>query len=157
VATPVYASATNLRDWTGRDSTSLTDADANRALVLAERDVDSLSPVSRPLDATTGRRFDVTALSSLETLVLQRATCAQAEYRLSMGEDFFVRGQYAQVDGPDFKTVGKLPRIAPGVWQELAGTGLIRFATTTGSALVRNRRAEPDFPIRDPRTDFERG
>jgi hypothetical protein len=57
---------------------------------------------------------------------LRRAVCAQVEYHLTQGEDFFRRPQYSQVSGPQFSRTGAADRIAPKARQHLAGTGLIR-------------------------------
>lgn len=57
---------------------------------------------------------------------LRDATCAQAEYRNTMGEDFFVRAQFTSVSGPEFRTQGRLPVIGPKVMQELQGTDLVQ-------------------------------
>lgn len=154
---PTYATATDLRDWTGQTEAELPTADAERVLTLAERDIDALSPLDRALDTTTGRRFIPADLSTRDQLVLSRITCAQAEYRLVMGNEFFTRGQYQEVNGPDFTTKGRLPRVAPSVWQELAGSDLIRFGTTTGTGGYLRDRTEPDSRPRHWRDEFERG
>lgn len=152
-----YATIADLRDWTGQDSATLTDSEATRALTLSERDIDGLSPVLHPINTTSGRRYSPASLSALQAIVLQRATCAQAEYILSMGEDFFIRGQYDSVNGPDFSTSGRLPRIAPAVWRELAGSGLVRLSTTTGRRYF-NPKVDEDFDQKATvRDEFERG
>lgn len=65
---------------------------------------------------------------------LRDATCAQAEYRIEKGEDWFVHGQYKSTSGPDFGTQGKLPRFGPKAREELQNSGLKR---AVGGPLVR--------------------
>ena len=153
-----YATATELRTYAGADVATLPDATANRAIEQAELDLDGLSPVNHSLNTTTERRFTPSSLPTVQQIALRRATCAQAQYRLAMGEDFFIRGQHGKVTGPEFTVEGKLPRIGPQVWRELAGAGLINLTTTTGNRYTtENPRTEDWFPTRDARTEFEQG
>src|SRR5205814_1767544 len=89
------------------------------------------------INSTIGRKVDLTSLSPLQEQGLARATCAQVEYRLEMGERFFVRAQRKQTSGPDFSTVGKLPYIGPKVRYELAELGLVQ----TGARATPGPRA----------------
>jgi hypothetical protein len=143
IGTLSYATIAQLREWTGQDATALPDPTATTLLLAAQQDIDSLAVATQPLDATTGLRFDPADLDTARTLVLARATCAQAAYRQAMGEDFFTGGQYAEVSGPDYSTKGKLGRIAPRVYRELAGAGLVRLTTTTAT---RDAELEPGWP-----------
>lgn len=73
-----------------------------------------------------GRRVNPTAdLNENQVMFLANGTSAQVEYRMAMGEPFFIRGQYDSVRGPDFTTQGKLPRLGPKVRVELAQSGLL--------------------------------
>lgn len=137
--TPTYATAEQLRDYTGKTSGELSDNDALAVLRRAEGDIDSVAVVGRPVNDDTGRRFDPDALSAGEARTLRLATCAQAEYRLEMGDSFFVRGQHAEVSGPEFSTKGTLGRIGPQTMNELRGSQLVRLTTTT-----TNRRGDLD-------------
>lgn len=65
-------------------------------------------------------------LSSAQVEALTRATCAAAEYRLAMGEEWFVTDQHESVGGPDFSTVGRLSRTGPKMREELRYSGLKR-------------------------------
>ncbi len=156
-AAATYATPAQLRDYTGDDFLELPDTEALRLLRKAERDIDSLAPVDRPVLEATGLRFDPTALSGREALILQRATCAQAEYRREMGAEFFIRGQHEEVTGPEFSTKGKLGMIGPATWRELRGNGFIRLSTTTSTSAGLAWRPQPDFPVRRQREEFERG
>ena len=154
---PTYATAAQLRTYTGLDSTALPDATANALLLKAEGDIDSMIVVDRPIDGTTGRRFAPANLSTVEALILQRATCAQAEYRDSMGNEFFISGQYANVSGPDFSTTGVLGYIGPAVYREIAASGFMRLTTTTAGFKQFGPKIQEDFPVRNAREEFELG
>ncbi len=118
---PAYASQADLEayieGWTTTDAAAL-----ERLLKRAERDVDTLLGAYARQSAT-GLKLDPAALTTLQANALSRATCAQAEYRIEMGEEFFVQAQYTYVAGPDFQRRGELPRIGPKVLPELAGHG----------------------------------
>lgn len=73
-----------------------------------------------------GLRINPYFLSAYDNQKLKDATCAQAEYRNTMGEEFFRRAQWSSVSGPEFKTTGKLPLIGPKVMTELSGTDLVQ-------------------------------
>ena len=103
------------------------DAAFDRLIGRAEKDIDSILggwPIG-----TNGRKFDPAQLSTSQAQQLQDATCAQVEYRIEMGEAFFVRGQRSREKGPDFELEGKLPRIGPKVADELRSSGLVRIMT----------------------------
>lgn len=136
---PTYATIVQLRDYTGKTSGELSDTAALAVLQRAEADIDSLAVVGRPVDDTTGLRFDPDTLTAAEVRTLARATCAQAEYRLEMGASFFIRPQHAEVSGPEFTTKGRLGRIGPQTYNELRGSQLVRLTTTT-----TNSRGELD-------------
>lgn len=114
--------------WTTSDPAAL-----ERLLERAERDVDSA--VGRWDRQDNGLKFGTPAtdneqgLTDLQKDALARATCAQAEYRLAMGEAFFVEAQPENVSGPDYSQTGALPRIGPKVYDELEGTDLMRLTT----------------------------
>jgi len=111
------------------------DAAFDRLIERAERDVDSVLTPTALLD--TGLRYDPTTLTTGEQAALARAVAAQVEYRLEMGEEFFVRAQYDYVGGPDFSFRGQLEYIGPKVRRELAGTALLDRVTTAGISSIR--------------------
>jgi hypothetical protein len=82
-----------------------------------------------------GTRLDVWQLTPAQRAKIRDATCAQAEYRYLMGEDFFRRAQWQSVSGPEFTTQGKLPLIGPKVKRELQGVGLLQ--TSARARLTR--------------------
>jgi hypothetical protein len=122
-----YATVTDFKAYSTLYK-DLADAEVTTLLKAATRDIDATvgSTNERQED---GRRFDPMTLSTVDAGVLSRATCAQAEYRKEMGERFFIRPQHAEVSGPDYGTKGKLQRIGPRVWDELAGSGILRLST----------------------------
>lgn len=119
-----YATITDLRDYA--DLTGGDDADLERTLIRAERDLDNhvLGYQGTRPDAQA-RKLVPGSLTVRRRDALKNATCAQAEYRITMGEPFFVKAQHESVSGPQFTTSGTLPRIGPKVAEELAGSGLI--------------------------------
>lgn len=130
---PTYATADQLRDYTGKTEEQLPDEQALPVLRKAETDLDSIAGVNRPT-LETGHRFDPDTLSTIEAAALTAACCAQAEYRLEMGESFFIRPQHTEVSGPEFSTKGALPRIGPQTVKELRAAGsLVKLTTTTAN------------------------
>lgn len=99
-----------------------------------------------------GTRWDIWAIMPFQVDALRRATCAQAEYRDQMGEDFYIRAQYASVTGPEFTTTGRLPLIGPKVRRELNGSGLIQYSaravvgTSMGAAYAYDRLGGTPIP-----------
>lgn len=109
--------ASYVEGWQTDDSAALS-----RLLDRAERDIDTLlGDYTR--NPATGLKLDPAALTTHQAYALRRATCAQAEYRFMMGEDFFVQDQFQFVSGPDFTRRGSLARIGPKVMGELANSG----------------------------------
>lgn len=125
---PVYADAADFEAYVPGWTTNVQ-VDLEAILEQAERDIDSIIPGYIP--QANGLKFgdphgaNELALRSYQVDALTRAVCAQAEYRIAMGPDFFVMPQYDSVTGPDFATVGRAPMIAPKVWRELRGFGLV--------------------------------
>lgn len=102
---------------------------ADRLLQRAEYEVDTLLAGFGVPNSSTGLKYNPTVdLQDWQQSALARAVCAQAEYHLVMGDEFFVQGQYDQWQGPDFGASGKLPYFGPKVSMELAGTGIARSA-----------------------------
>lgn len=121
-ADATYASAAALTSYTDAQLPDGEDA-VRELLERAERDVDRL--LGRYEVLATGRKLDPATLTAAQREALSRATCAAAEYRLLMGPQFFVAGQFERSAGPDFSSVGALPREAPKALEELAGFGLL--------------------------------
>ena len=128
---PSYATVADLELYLGRD---LDDGEATRVLLAAERDIDSiLGPWD--VDAITGLKWSpMTELELFEAAALRDATCAQAEYRIAMGPDFFVRAGPKRVEGPDFTEEWDQaqPDIGPRVWIELARAPRLRAVDEQG-------------------------
>jgi hypothetical protein len=122
---PTYATQADFEayaiGWTTTDAVEL-----NKILMAAERDVDRVLGYQAPAREATGLRLDPTDLSTGWATALKRAVCAQAEYRIEKGPEFFRSAQYASVGGPKFSTTGVLPDIGPNVYRELAAApGLV--------------------------------
>lgn len=109
-----------------------------RVLLRAERDVDLILG-AWDRDPLTGLKWSpATELTAVEAAALRDATCAQAEYRIEQGENFFVRSRPETVSGPDFtiKVPGGEPYIGPKVWVELARAPRLRQAVGLGRAVI---------------------
>jgi hypothetical protein len=109
---------------------TVTDAaELDRVLERSERDVDSyLGPW--PTDTASNRKLgnltsNLRSLTSAQLENVREAVCCQALYRIEFGEEKFVHGQYESVNGPDFTTQGKLPRLSPQAQQLLQDAGLV--------------------------------
>lgn len=74
-----------------------------KLLDRAERDVDGiLGPI--PRNPETGLKLDPDDLKDWEKAALANAVCAQAEYRLSIGEAALATGRSKKAEkGPDFE------------------------------------------------------
>ena len=105
----------------------------DRLIERAEDDIDNIAgPL--PVDEGTGRKFVPANMSTGSAAALRRATCAQAEYRVEMGEAFFTRAQFPESSGPDFSRKGTLPYFAPKAARELRSTGLLRATGARATA-----------------------
>lgn len=113
-----YATVADLRAYA--DLTGGDDADLTRVLLRAERDVDRVVGNQGARPDSQLLKFDPASMGARQADALKRGTCAQAEYRIAMGEPFMVKGQHKSVSGPQFSTSGKLPRVGPKVMDELA-------------------------------------
>lgn len=109
-----------------------------RLLERATRDVDrALGAYAMQTTGTyAGLKVDPATLEAYEKQALSRATCAQAEYRFQMGEEFFVRAQGVEEKGPDFTIKGRLPYLGPKAKAELDASGLRKLTTSTGGGRV---------------------
>jgi hypothetical protein len=107
----------------------------DRVLELASRDVDEYAGgfpyLGGPLKFITDADPLTwnTSLLDLHTNAIVAATCAQAEYRLAKGDQFFVE---AQLPTTDFTTGQQMiePRFGPKAREELRRAG-IQFRATT--------------------------
>lgn len=127
---PTYATAAEVRTYTDVASLdALGDSEIEKLIDKAERDLDGAVGVY-PVNEDTGLKFDPLTLTAGDARSVMLATCAQVEYRHVMGAEFFIRAQHENVDGPEFKTVGKLPYIGPEVWKELEQGGILHLTTS---------------------------
>jgi hypothetical protein len=111
--------------WETTDKAAL-----ERALHRASRDVDLYVGFSYSIESN-GLRFgdleeNPKGLDAGDLQALRNATCAQAEYRIEKGEEWFVHDQHESVSGPDFSTKGKLSRYGPKMREELRYSGIRR-------------------------------
>lgn len=121
---PTYCTADDVNAYviggTGLDAAAL-----DPIIEFAERDIDRAAG-SWAVDFVTGLKFAGMELAVNQTRALNRATCAQVEYRLAKGEQFFIEDQPETLSSPDYSRQGKEPRLGPKAKEELATGGLLR-------------------------------
>ena len=120
---PTYATADDVRDYVIDYPLPDDDDDIDRIIERAERDIDSL-PLPAIGPGLNGLRYDPLDLSTMFRDAINRATCAQTEYRFRMGPKHFATAQYESVTGPDYSVRGTLPIISPQARRELRISGL---------------------------------
>lgn len=133
---PTYATEADLAAYvagTAYEGRIPADAPArDRLLELAERDLDQQAFLALEADAATGRKILLGDLDVQEKAGLSAAACAQAVYRVEMGDEHFTRAQRERVTGRAFAAEGKLPILGPQASRELAAAGLFARTTTLG-------------------------
>lgn len=110
----------------------------------AEEDIDNAIHRGNTVDSI--RRFDLDLLTELEATYLKRAVCAQAEYRLHMGETFFVEGRQKEVTGRDAHIRGPLPHIGPKARIELTRGKLWNLWARTKRQTLPNQNVGDIIP-----------
>jgi len=140
--TSSYASRSDLTNYVVGGYGTYSDVEIDRVLALASKDVDRYAiPYARYKYSELQFYLDMDALVWRTDLTLTQiegirlATCAQAEYRLAKGEQFFVEQQPVD-DGR------KEPRFGPKAKEELRAVGFPRRSTTTSNS----RSAQLDDP-----------
>lgn len=126
MATAVYAT---IADFEGYVEGWVTDNPAalQRTLDRAERDVNSYLKWTR--FPYTAPQFVL--LAAEYQAGLRNAVCAQAEYRLLMGEEFFVETS-TPVSGPDYSSTRAPARFGPKARQELLDAEIISLTGPMG-------------------------
>jgi hypothetical protein len=129
-ARPTYATGEALRRYlaVGPDALATQvptdDDDMRRLLRRAERDVDNV--LGRAVLLPNGRKLAPVTLTGAQRDALARATCAAAEQRLVAGEDALVGDDEFIPNG--MATLRQLVRPAPKIFEELVGSGLLRWS-----------------------------
>ena len=134
-----YATLDDLKAFAPQLDPDASDELLQAALDNAEQDIDSAVGYVMNPDLTASQKFNLTYLDDNQKLRLNRATCAQAEYRLYRGENFFIEGTQKEVTGRDSRLSGPLPRIGPKASTELTRGGLYRLTS-------RNRATNAPLP-----------
>ena len=134
-----YAVLSDFRAWMG--DPTIAESLVTRPLKMAHKDIDTACGPG-PVFADTGLRFATDEVLTTPVLtvararILQEATCAQAEYRMVMGEDFMIKDQYANEQGPDYGSSGQLRKVPGMVYSMLQLGG---FLNLHGDVLRRDR------------------
>lgn len=141
-----YASADDVRAWLGVTSAQLSDDLITPILRKAQYDIDAAAG-GWDLYEDTGLKFasdeyeDVLTDNQLRALV--RATCAQVEYRMTMGDEFMVKEQHESQSGPGYSTSGQLRKVCGAAYTALGQGGLLHLH---GKATNRRTRLYGDLP-----------
>lgn len=124
------------------------DSDAlETILAQAENDIDAA--VGLGPEGSSIRKFDPDNLNTGQSSALARATAAQAEYRMHMGEQFFIEGRQKEVRGRDGQIQGPLPYLAPKARIELTRGRLFNLwggRATNGFTLIPNQNVDDIIP-----------
>lgn len=109
----VYTTIPAIRSY-APELVTYSDSQILAEAIKAQRDIDWYAGFSGVINEVSGLRFDpVTDLNSWDASALNRATCAQVQYRFYMGPAFSVdEMQYAAVEGRD-QTVRGSQRVGP--------------------------------------------
>jgi len=99
----------------------------------AEKDIDD-AVGGVPLNSDTGQKFilDDGSLWNWQIACLRDAVCAQMEYRIEMGPDFFRSNKAKQVSGPDRNVQVDNTYLGPKARRELTRGKLFRLTTGQG-------------------------
>jgi hypothetical protein len=140
-----YATYEEVRSYLGVTEDAVSDEDLARPLRQAQEDIDAACGAWGVYDS--GLMFYDTAdneiLSDLQRAHLSKATCAQVEYRLTVGDDFLVREQHDATSGPGYGTTGTLKKVTGRAYSFLQMAGLLNL---TGKVANRDARRSGDIP-----------
>lgn len=134
----IYATIAELTAYAAGYPYTLPSDDAEKTALIerAQADLDSILGDYEVLALNDGLKIDPDTLDYAEDRALTRATCAQALYRLEMGEDHFIRPPIA-ASGPEFSQQQAPSHVGPQTWRELAGSGLLRNTTSSARRAPR--------------------
>ncbi len=125
---PIYATVEQLREYVSPDVIPEDDPNLEKLLMECEVEIDDQIPRLYP-DDEVGPKIILEDETNLLVDGLMKATCAQAEYHLHMGKQFFVEAHGAS-EGPDTTSRRKAPRVAPKAMRELRRVGLVTMTGT---------------------------
>lgn len=127
-----YTTFTKVRDWLGVTEADLANDVLIRPIKGAQRDIDAacggwVAYLDTHLKFATEIDEYLPVLESDVEELLSQATCAQVEYRMTMGDDFMVKEQYEAQSGPSYSTSGKLRKVCGTAYTFLNQGGLLRL------------------------------
>lgn len=129
--TPVpYTTPDLVRSYLGVTSDQMPDEALAQPIARAVRDLDIAVGGWEPY-ADTGLKFSSDTmtypLTDLEAQLLSDATCAQVEYRMTVGDDFMIRDQYKSQSGPGYGTSGTVKKCAGAAYAKLGQGGFLKL------------------------------
>jgi len=118
-------------DWQAFDPASTSvEADVEPFLIKAERDIDSA--IGKRGSYITERRIDPTLFTPWRRDMLAMACCAQAQYRMFKGEEFFASVRPMRQSSREGAMEGQEPYIGPIASQHLAQGGFYNLVRGSG-------------------------
>lgn len=142
-----YTSPDDVRKYVGVTEDQLSDEELIQPIMRAQRDIDAACGGGLAYE-NTGLKFasEDLELDDFASGKLSEATCAQVEYRLTVGDDFMIREQYESQSGPGYGTSGKLKKVCGAAYTALGQGGFLQLhgrfvrgpqSSFTGSDLPR--------------------
>ena len=127
-----YTTPAKVRAWLNVTEGDLADDVLIRPIRLAQYDIDAacggwLTHLDTGLKFATEIDEYLPVLDADVEELLSKATCAQVEYRMTMGDDFMVKEQYESQSGPSYSTSGKLRKVCGTSYTFLNQGGLLRL------------------------------
>lgn len=140
-----YASPEDVRKYLNITEDQMSDEILYGPIQRAQEDVDAACG-GLVVYPDTGLKFATATIDSLlsdiAALMLMKATCAQVEYRLTVGDDFLIRDQHESQSGPGYGTAGKLQKVSGRTYTYLRQGGFLqlhgRFVSGSQSSFNRS-------------------
>lgn len=133
-----YCTPDEVRTYLGVTQEQLSDESLALPIRKAQEDIDAACGAWTVYE-DTGLKFasDDLELDDITLRLLSDATCAQVEYRLTVGEDFLVREQYESQAGPGYSTSGQLRKVTSRAYNKLSQGGFLRLTSHSSNRLGR--------------------
>lgn len=127
-----YATPDDVRAYLDVTEDQLSDDLLKRPIQRAQKDIDAACGGWATF-SDTGLKFAtenetyLPVLTDQEELHLREATCAQVEYRMTVGDEFMVKEQHETQSGPGYSTSGQLRKVCGAAYTALGQAGLLRL------------------------------
>jgi hypothetical protein len=127
---PEYSSPDDYADFDPTFTVPDDTTELEAVLTVAERDIEyAIGVYGR---SSTGSKIDVDGLDEWRSTCLIRAVCAQAQYHMFKGEEFFASGRPTAQSSREGSIASQEPYIGPKASTELSRGGFYRLTTGHG-------------------------